>query len=143
MEASRKWIKVFSATGKGLVFLSIGILLLGWLLNTPAGLLGKADALGYAVCHRIDLRSFHLGDRQLPLCVRCSGMYLGAMLGLTYQAFTRKRVGGFPPRSVWAVYAAFILAFALDGVNSYLHLFPGVTGPVSYTHLTLPTTILV
>lgn len=110
------------------MFLSIAILLLGWLLNTPAGLLGKADALGYAVCHRIDLRSYHLGDRQLPLCVRCSGMYLGAMLGLAYQALTRRRAGGFPTRSVWAVYAVFILAFAVDGVNSYLHLFPGFTG---------------
>jgi uncharacterized membrane protein len=121
-------MKLVSATGKSLVFLSIAILLLGWLLNTPAGLLGKADALGYAVCHRIDLRSYHLGDRQLPLCVRCSGMYLGAMLGLAYQALTRRRAGGFPTRSVWAVYAVFILAFAVDGVNSYLHLFPGFTG---------------
>jgi uncharacterized membrane protein len=128
MNAPRSWIKVISATCKGLVFLSIGLLLLGWLLNTPAGLLGKADAVGYAVCHRIDLRSLHLGDRPLPLCARCSGMFLGAMLGLAYQALTRKRAGGFPPRSVWAVYVFFILAFALDGINSYLHLFPGVTG---------------
>jgi len=128
MEGTRNWKKTLSTTGKGLVFLSICVLLLGWLLNTPAGLLGKADAVGYAVCHRIDLRSFHLGDRQLPLCVRCSGMYLGAMLGLTYQALTRKRAGGFPPRTVWVVYAFFVLAFALDGGNSYLHLFPGVTG---------------
>jgi uncharacterized membrane protein len=128
MDTSRSWKKAFLFTGKGLVFLSIAILLLGWLINTPAGLLGKADAVGYAVCHRIDLRSFYLGDRQLPLCVRCSGMYLGAMLGLAYQALTRKRAGGFPPTPVWVVYAFFVLAFALDGGNSYLHLFPGVTG---------------
>lgn len=128
MESSSKWKYAFWLTGKGLVFLSVIVLLLGWLLNTPAGLLGKADAVGYAVCHRIDLRSYHLGDRQLPLCVRCSGMYLGAVLGLTYQALTRKRAGGFPPRPVWVVYGLFILAFAIDGVNSYLHLFPGFTG---------------
>jgi len=128
MENSRSWKKAFVFTGKGLIFLSIGLLLLGWLINTPAGLLGKADAVGYAVCHRIDLRSFHLGDRQLPLCVRCSGMYLGAMLSLAYQALTRKRAGGFPPSKVWAVYGFFVLAFAVDGGNSYLHLFPGVTG---------------
>ncbi len=99
--------KTLTSTAKGLVILSIGLLLFGWLLNTPPGLLGKADAIGYAVCHRIDLRSFHLGDRQLPLCVRCSGMYLGAMLGLAYQALTRPRAGGFPQRSVWVVYASF------------------------------------
>jgi uncharacterized membrane protein len=128
MESSSRWKKLFPTAGKGLIVLSVALLLLAWLLNAPAGLLGKADAVGYAVCHRIDLRSFHLGDRQLPLCVRCSGMYLGAMLGLTYQAFTRPRAGGFPTRPVWVVYAFFVLAFALDGGNSYLHLFPGVTG---------------
>lgn len=128
MEGSWSWKKLVLTSGKGLVLLSVAVLLLAWLLNTPAGLLGKADAVGYAVCHRIDLRSFHLGDRQLPLCVRCSGMYLGAMLGLAYQALTRKRAGGFPPSPVWAVYAVFVLAFALDGGNSYLHLFPGFVG---------------
>lgn len=128
MDASQRRLKIFWATGKGLVLLSILVLLLGWLMNTPAGLLGKADAIGYAVCHRIDLRSFHLGDRQLPLCVRCSGMFLGAMLGLAYQALTQKRAGGFPPRQIWVVYGFFVLAFALDGLNSYLHLFPGFTG---------------
>jgi uncharacterized membrane protein len=128
MGSSPGWKKAFFLTGKGLVLLSIAVLLLGWLLNTPAGLLGKADAVGYAVCHRIDLRSFHLGDRQLPLCARCTGMYLGAMLGLAYQASTRKRAGGFPLWGVWVVYGFFFLAFALDGGNSYLHLFPGVKG---------------
>ena len=43
-----------------------------WLLNTPEGVLGKADAIGYAICHRIDGRSFHLGNRQFPLCARCT-----------------------------------------------------------------------
>jgi uncharacterized membrane protein len=128
MGTPRSLRKTLTSTAKGLVILSIGLLLFGWLLNTPPGLLGKADAIGYAVCHRIDLRSFHLGDRQLPLCVRCSGMYLGAMLGLAYQALTRPRAGGFPQRSVWVVYGLFVLAFAVDGLNSYLHLFPGFTG---------------
>jgi uncharacterized membrane protein len=122
------WRKTLRSTGRGLALLSVLLLLVGWLFNTPAGLLGKADAVGYAVCHRIDLRSLHLGDRQLPLCVRCSGMYLGAMLSLTYQAFTRRRAAGFPSREIWAAYAFFILAFALDGGNSYLHLFPGFRG---------------
>ena len=113
---------------KYLVFLVIGLLLVGWLLNTPPGLLGKADAVGYAVCHRIDLRSFHLGDRQLPLCARCSGMYLGAVLGLAYQGVIGRRRGGMPARSVLVVFGAFFVAFGVDGVNSYFHLFPGFTG---------------
>jgi uncharacterized membrane protein len=110
---------------RGLVFLTVGLLVIGWLLNTPEGLFGKADAVGYAVCHRIDLRSFHLGDRQLPLCARCTGMYLGAMLGLAFQAATARRRTGTPPRGVILVLGLMVLAFAVDGLNSYLSLFPG------------------
>jgi uncharacterized membrane protein len=108
---------------KAALALAVGLVLLGWLLNTPPGLLGKADAVGYAVCHRIDLRSFHLGERALPLCARCSGMYLGAMLALAYQAIRRPRRSGMPPRPVQAVLVVFVLAFALDGINSFLSLF--------------------
>jgi uncharacterized membrane protein len=110
---------------KGLIFLAIGLLVAGWLLNTPPGLLGKADAVGYAVCHRIDLRSFHLGDRQIPLCARCTGMFLGALLGLVYQAVVGGRRIGTPPLRVILILGIFVLSFAIDGANSYLHLFPG------------------
>jgi uncharacterized membrane protein len=108
-----------------MVILTVGLLLVGWLLNTPEGLLGKADAVGYAVCHRIEWRSFHLGERQTPLCARCSGMYLGAMLGLAYQAILSRRRAGMPHWRVWAVFALLVGAFGVDGLNSYLHLFPG------------------
>jgi len=105
-------------------FLAAGGLLIGWLLNTPAGLLGKADAVGYAVCHRIELRSFHLGDRQFSLCARCTGQYLGAMLGFIYQLAVGLRRGGHPPRGVLAVLGALTLVWAFDGLNSFLDLFP-------------------
>lgn len=113
------------AAGKGLIFIAAGLLLFGWLLNTPAGLLGKADAVGYAVCHRIDARSFHLGARQLPLCARCTGMFLGALLGLAFQYFTAGRRAGMPQWGVWLVLGVFVAAFAVDGVNSFLHRIPG------------------
>src|SRR3990172_7741601 len=114
------------ATLKGSVFLAIILLVVGWLLNTPEGLLGKADAVGYAVCHRIDLRSFHLGSRALPLCARCSGMYLGAMVGMAGLAgLGRLRYGGFPRPALLAVFGVFVAAWAIDGVNSYLTLIPG------------------
>lgn len=110
---------------KGVLFLAVGLLLLGWLLHTPEGLLGKADAIGYAVCHRIDERSFHLGERQVPLCARCSGMFLGAMLGLAYQAATGCRRSEMPTWTVWVILALFVLAFGADGTNSYLTLLLG------------------
>lgn len=104
-------------------------LLATWMMQTPSGLLGKADAIGYAVCHRIDLRSFHLGDRPLPLCSRCTGMYLGALLGFAFLAVRRRgRAGRMPPAAILAAFGVFGLAFAVDGLNSYLHFFPGLPG---------------
>jgi len=99
---------------------------LAWLALTPGGLLGKADAIGYAVCHRIDLRSFHLGARALPLCARCSGMYLGSLAGMAGLAgLGRLRFGRFPRPALLVVFAAFAAFWAIDGLNSYLTLIPG------------------
>ena len=110
----------------GVALVLVAILVIGlWLYATPGGLLGKADAIGYAVCHRIDLRSFHLGERALPLCSRCTGMYLGAMLTFAYLGgFQRRRAGLYPSRPILAILVLFGVAFAVDGINSYLHFFP-------------------
>jgi uncharacterized membrane protein len=109
-----------------IVFIAAGLLFLGWLLNTPAGLFGKLDAIGYAVCHRIEARSFAIGGRQFPLCVRCSGMFLGAVVGLIFQAFLSRRRAGTPPWYILAAFGVLAIAFVIDGVNSYLHFFPNV-----------------
>lgn len=106
------------------VFFVVGLIIGIWWLYTPDGLLGKADAIGYAVCHRIDLRSFQLGVRQLPLCARCSGMYLGALTTLAYYLWRRPKAGLYPDRRVRIVLVIFGLIWAVDGLNSYLHLFP-------------------
>ena len=99
------------------------ILVLGlWLFNTPDGLLGKADAIGYAICHRIDMRSFHLGDRTLPLCSRCSGTYLGVILSLLYFTTFKRKASFFPPRKILLILGLFILIYAVDGLNSYFSL---------------------
>ncbi len=96
-----------------------------WLALTPAGLLGKADAVAYAVCHRIDARSFHIGTRALPLCARCSGMHLGALItGLYFIVRGRRRAGQYPTRALAVTLGVFALVFAIDGINSYLTLFP-------------------
>ncbi|RMF44923.1 MAG: DUF2085 domain-containing protein [Anaerolineae bacterium] len=104
------------------------ILLFLWWQTTPPGLLGKADAIGYAVCHRIDVRSFHLGARAIPLCARCTGMYAGAMLGLLYQRLVAPRHSALPPLRLWIPLGLLAAAFVVDGTNSYLHFFPGAPG---------------
>lgn len=100
----------------------------GWLYIAPPGILGKADAVGYAVCHRIDERSFHIGDRQLPLCARCSGTFTAAAVTLTFLAFTASKRSGMPDKKFYIPFALSFLAFAVDGSNSYLYLLKQTTG---------------
>ena len=111
---------------KGLVPLAALLVLLGFLMVTPPGLFGKADALGYAVCHRIDARSFHIGTRQFPLCARCSGMFLGALLGLIFLAVSSPKRAGMPSKIFFIPLGLMVLAFAVDGINSYLTLMKGL-----------------
>ena len=106
-------------------YLIFGVFVLAWLLNTPSGLLGKADAVGYAVCHRIDTRSFHIGARQFSFCARCTGQYMGVVLGLVYQLMIGRRRSGRPSWGKIAVLGVLALAYGLDGFHSYLHLLPG------------------
>jgi hypothetical protein len=49
-------------------------------------------------------------------------MFLGAVLGLAYQAVRSRRKGGMPPRKVIVVLAALVAAFGIDGLNSYVQL---------------------
>jgi uncharacterized membrane protein len=103
------------------------IITAAWLSSTPGGLLGKADAVGYAVCHRIDLRSFHLGERTLPLCSRCTGMYLGSLITLLAFVTLRRRAGALPSRPVQYALMGFAALWALDGINSTLTLITSVS----------------
>jgi uncharacterized membrane protein len=106
------------------LILGVVALILIWMFFAPEGILGKADAIGYAVCHRIDLRSFHIGDYQFSVCARCTGQYLGAVLGLIFLALLRPRRAGRPPWFVIAILVLGVGGYALDGFNSFLHLIP-------------------
>lgn len=112
----------FQSASKYFVIAAVLLVFIGWLINTPPGFFGKVDAIGYAVCHRIPERSFHIGDYQLPLCARCSGMYLGAVLGLVLQSITGWKRGKTPHWSIITILALFFVAFGVDGSNSYLYL---------------------
>lgn len=120
------------------------IVLTTWLLNTPPGFLGKLDGIGYAVCHRIPERSFHIEGRPMPLCARCSGMHLGAMAALVYQSLFHPRSQKFPRWPVAVFLALFAAAFAVDGANSYLYLIKSVSdGPLAQLpNLYLPNNTL-
>ncbi len=93
-----------------------------WFSVTPPGILGKADAIGYAICHRIDERSFHIGDRQLPLCARCTGEFFSAAISLLFFAIVSPKKSGMPGWKIGVPLLLFFLAFGIDGSNSYLYL---------------------
>ncbi|MBN1231180.1 MAG: DUF2085 domain-containing protein [Anaerolineales bacterium] len=101
------------------------LVLIIWSLYTPEGLHGKADAVGYSVCHRIDERSFHADGYQSPLCARCTGMFLGALAGFIYLFIVARDRADFPPLWVFICMGFFLVLFAVDGGNSYLQLVMG------------------
>lgn len=115
-----------------LVLALTALIMVLWWLGTPGGLLGKADAVGYAICHQITPRSFLVHGEPLPLCARCTGIYLGVMFSLgILLASGRGRASQFAPKRVLVLLAIFVMILGVDGVNSYLHLFPGYVGPYS------------
>jgi len=93
-----------------------------WFYIAPPGILGKADSVGYAVCHRIGERSFHIGEYQLPLCARCSGTFTGAAVGILFYTLIGHKRAGMPHKKFYIFFALFFFAFGIDGSNSYLYL---------------------
>jgi len=96
----------------------------------PVSILVKADAVGYAVCGRLSEHSFHLAGRQLPLCARCTGTFLGAFWGFL-GLMAKGRASRFPPVKVLVLLVGFIVLLGIDGLNSYLSLIslPHLYGP--------------
>ncbi len=128
---SREWTKPQSQRVIALLIILFALLVLGFYTVTDVNrlqdnhILEGADYIGYAVCHRITDRSFAIAGRQLPLCARCTGMYLGvviifAVLGLA----GRRRRSMLPPLRVMLVLIGFVALMGVDGINSYTHFFP-------------------
>ncbi len=107
---------------KWLVPIAALVVLSAWIYIAPPGLMGKLDAVGYAVCHRLPSHSLHIGSIQLPLCARCTGEFNAAAIALVFQGVIGLRNSKLPNRGILAVLVLFFLAFAVDGSNSYLAL---------------------
>lgn len=134
----RALVQTFSPAWRrwGIVLLSL-VIAAGALLTPPRSLLGKCDLVGYALCHRIPSHSFHVAGRQLPLCARCTGTYLGALWGLFFIGVTRRRrASQLPPAPILGLLVGFFFLQAVDGLNSYLTLFP------NFPHLYEPHNLL-
>jgi len=55
-------------------------------------------AIGRLVCHQLPARSFHLWMTSLPVCARCTGIYVGAAVAAVTLLFVPARGGR--PRTV-------------------------------------------
>ena len=53
--------------------------------------------VGSLLCHQLSNRSFHLWGAQMPVCARCTGLYVGAAAA----ALTATRMDGVAQRQVW------------------------------------------
>ena len=93
------------------------------LAHDPA--LTGGDYVGAAICHRITSRTFTINGRQLPLCARCTGMYLGVALSFGVLLLAgRTRRTDLPPLPLLLTLVGFIGLMGVDGLNSYSHFFP-------------------
>jgi len=110
----------FSTIGKIFIVLVIiagGIVSL-WVSLTPIGFTEKLFALGYAFCHQNIEHTLTLGGKALPLCARCTGMYLGTLIAFLFLS-TKGRAGGFPARGKMILLGLIAGFFVLDSVNSF------------------------
>ncbi|MCB0011342.1 MAG: DUF2085 domain-containing protein [Anaerolineales bacterium] len=129
-ESRRRWL--------GLVVVLGVLLVLGfYTASDPEQLhdhlpLTIGDYAGALVCHRITERSFTIAGRQMPLCARCTGMYLGiALVFITMFLAGRTRWSELPSVKILLVLLGFIGLMGIDGVNSFSHFFPNL--PHLYT----------
>jgi uncharacterized membrane protein len=61
----------------------------------PAGIDAAVYAGGGVVCHQLPGRTFHLSSGPLAVCARCSGLYLGAVIGFGTIVLLRRRTVRF------------------------------------------------
>ena len=83
-------------------------------------------AVGSVICHQLPDRSFFLNGRQLPVCARCTGLYLGGAAGVlgwcAWKISRGWRPISMPPRAairtvaVAAVPTAITVATAITGL---------------------------
>jgi len=79
------------------------------------------------VCHQFPEHSIIVAGVQLPLCARCTGLYLGALFSLGFiWAKGRTHAGNLPSPLVLGLLLMFFVSWAVDGLNSYYHYLTSV-----------------
>jgi len=93
--------------------------------------LGVIWFLCSGICHQLADHSLHFQGRALPLCARCTGLFVAfALTMLWYWLAGRSRHAGMPRGAVLAASGLLLAGWALDGVNSLGQMLSG--GPWLY-----------
>ncbi|NKQ35464.1 MAG: DUF2085 domain-containing protein [Chloroflexi bacterium] len=123
MLSNRRWWALLIAVG--------ALLLMGFYAVTDGSHLANnatlsgADWVGAGICHRLPSHSFTIYGRPLPLCARCTGIYLGIVLSFLVLGLAgRWRRVNMPPTLILLALIGFVGLMGVDGVNSYMHFFP-------------------
>ncbi len=111
----------FAAWVVPLGLFSLGLLVFPLLAGEGPGFWGAG------ICHRIAERSFIVAGQQLPLCARCTGIYVGFLAAILISFLRgRRRPAALPPAGIALTLLLFLAAVGVDGINSYLAFFPGL-----------------
>lgn len=80
---------------------------------------------GRAICHQLEERSFVIDGLVMPICARCTGIYIGVFTTILYILLTKRYKSNMIPNIPISLLLFFLLSpMAFDGVSSYLHLRP-------------------
>jgi len=84
--------------------------------------------VGSAICHQLPERSFFVYETQMPLCARCSGIYLGMFIAFSFYFFTKilKNKKPIKPPSLWIniLSIIFILLMIIQALTSTFINYP-------------------
>lgn len=77
--------------------------------------------IGSSVCHQLGERSLHLGEYVLPVCARCTGIYISFFISFIYLIFTKGYRGNKPFKIRETLFMVIcLLPLMVDGVGSYI-----------------------
>lgn len=87
-------------------------------------LLKVLNFLGGGLCHQLDPRSFGFDGSYMPLCSRCTGIYIGFLFSLAAIVIIERRIKGeFPSVKTVIVVLCAIFLMGLDVLASSLRFF--------------------
>jgi uncharacterized membrane protein len=86
-------------------------------------------AAGSVICHQLAERSFFLDGRQLPVCARCTGLYLSGAAGFLgwciWKTARRWRRFVVPPRAAVAIVIIAAVPTALSYATGVIGVWDG------------------